>query len=76
MNKRAQFFLIAALIISGIILSFGKAYVVSKVEKTPVQVYDLSDQLQSMKNEKASLETSITAEAEKQALKEIVTNAG
>ena len=46
MNKRAQFFLIAALIISGIILTFGKSYTTSKIDETPVEVYDLSDQLQ------------------------------
>ena len=46
MNKKAQFFLIAALIISAVILTFGKSYTSSKVSETPAQVYDLSDQLQ------------------------------
>jgi len=46
MNKKAQFFLIAALIISAVILTFGKTYTSSKIEATPVEVYDLSDQFQ------------------------------
>ena len=46
MNKRAQYFLIAALILSGIILTFGKIYVSSKIEKEDVKVYDLSKEIE------------------------------
>lgn len=46
MNKRAQFFIIAALILSGVILTFGKVYTSSKIETSNVQVYDLSNQIQ------------------------------
>ncbi|MBI3333990.1 hypothetical protein HYZ97_00700 [Candidatus Pacearchaeota archaeon] len=45
MNKRAQFFLIAALILSGIILSFGNAYTTSKLEAENTRVYDLSEEI-------------------------------
>ncbi|MEK6927816.1 MAG: hypothetical protein AABX11_05275 [Nanoarchaeota archaeon] len=43
-NKRAQFFLIAALIISGVILSFGKSYTQSSIQEENAQIYDLTDQ--------------------------------
>lgn len=46
MNKKAQFFIIAALIISGIILTFGKVYTSSTIEKEALKVYDLSNQIQ------------------------------
>lgn len=46
MNKSAQFFIIAALIISGIILLAGKVYTFSRVETSDTQVYDLSDEIQ------------------------------
>lgn len=46
MNKRAQYFLIAALLLSGVILTIGKVYVSSKIEKEGLRVYDLSDQIQ------------------------------
>lgn len=44
LNKRAQFFLIAALIISGVILSFGKSYTQSSIQEENAQIYDLADQ--------------------------------
>ncbi|MEK6856255.1 MAG: hypothetical protein AABX66_03805 [Nanoarchaeota archaeon] len=46
MNKRAQFFIIAALILSGIILTLGRAYTSSKIEQDNLQVYDLSNEIQ------------------------------
>ena len=46
MNKRAQFFIIAALIISGVILTAGKVYTFSRIETTDTQVYDLSNEIQ------------------------------
>lgn len=44
-NKRAQFFLIAALIISGIILSFGNTYTKINIQTEDAKIYDLSEQL-------------------------------
>lgn len=46
MNKRAQFFIIAALILAGIILILGKTYTASKTDQANLKVYDLSSQLQ------------------------------
>ncbi len=46
MNKKAQFFLIAALVLSGIILTLGKAYNISRVENIDTRVYDLSEEIQ------------------------------
>jgi len=46
MNKRAQFFIIAALILAGIILIFGKTYTSSKTAQDNLKVYDLSNQIQ------------------------------
>lgn len=51
MNKRAQFFIIAALILSIIILSFGQVYTSSRVEVENTRVYDLSEEIQYETNQ-------------------------
>ncbi len=45
MDKRAQFFLVAALIISGIVLSLAAVYNSTKVQKEDTQFYDLSSEI-------------------------------
>ncbi len=45
MNKKAQFFLIAALIISGIILGLSQTFTSSNVEPTETLAYDLSNEV-------------------------------
>src|SRR3989338_6726799 len=47
MKKRGQFFLIAALLISGITIGFGTLYNTASIERTDTRVYDLSEQLHS-----------------------------
>src|SRR3989344_8838420 len=47
MDKRGQFFLIAALLISGIAISFSTVYNSVYVERADTQVYDLSEELYS-----------------------------
>lgn len=45
MKKRGQFFLIAALLISGIAIGFSTLYNSAYVERADTQVYDLSEEL-------------------------------
>lgn len=45
MNKKAQFFLIAALIISGIILGLSQTFTSSNVEPSETLAYDLSNEV-------------------------------
>ena len=45
MNKRGQFFLIAALLISGIAIGFSTLYNSAYIEQADTQVYDLSEEL-------------------------------
>jgi len=45
MNKRGQFFLIAALIIVAVLLSLGTIYNKARVQKSDSRVYDLSKEL-------------------------------
>jgi hypothetical protein len=45
MNKKAQFFLVAALIISGIILGLSQTFTSSNVEPTETLAYDLSNEV-------------------------------
>lgn len=45
MEKRGQFFLIAALLISGIAIGLGTLYNTAYVERADTQVYDLSEEL-------------------------------
>lgn len=45
MNKKAQFFLIAALIIAGIILALSQTFTSSKVEPYETIAHDLSDEV-------------------------------
>ena len=45
MEKRGQFFLIAALIISGIAIGFSTLYNSAYIERADTQVYDLSEEL-------------------------------
>lgn len=47
MKKRGQFFLIAALLISGIAISFGTIYNKSQIEDTDTAVFDLTEELSS-----------------------------
>ncbi|PIN93783.1 hypothetical protein COU54_01990 [Candidatus Pacearchaeota archaeon CG10_big_fil_rev_8_21_14_0_10_31_24] len=47
MNKTGQFFLIAALIISGIIIGFGTIYNTSQVEQSDAQVLEFTEELHS-----------------------------
>lgn len=65
MQKKGQFFLIAALIISAITIGFGTLYNNAQIERQDVQVYELSEELRSelhqaydsgVVNEKAPLE--------------------
>lgn len=44
LNKRAQFFLIAALVISGAILTLGRSYTKVTIQEEGAQLYDLSEQ--------------------------------
>lgn len=45
MNKKAQFFLVAALIISGIILGLSQTFISTNVEPTETLAYDLSNEV-------------------------------
>lgn len=45
MKKRGQFFLIAALLISGVAIGLGTLYNTAYVERADTQVYDLSEEL-------------------------------
>lgn len=45
MNKKAQFFLIAALIISAVILTLGRKYASGSAPEESTLVYDLSDEI-------------------------------
>ena len=47
MLKKGQFFLIAALLISGVTIGFGTLYNEAKIERSDRQVYDLSEELYS-----------------------------
>lgn len=47
MKKRGQFFLIAALLISGIAIGFSTIYSESQIDRSDAQVFDLTDELES-----------------------------
>lgn len=47
LRKAGQFFLIAALIISGMVIGFGTLYNSAQIERADTQVYDFSEELRS-----------------------------
>src|SRR3989344_8003640 len=46
-RKAGQFFLVAALIISGMVIGFGTLYNSAQIERADTQVYDFSEELRS-----------------------------